>query len=452
MTPWILLGVSALLMVACGMFVAAEFSLVTVDRATVEREAAAGEPRALGVQKALRTLSTQLSGAQVGITITNLAIGFLAEPAIATLIDAPLTSLGVPEPAVTPVAVGIGLTISTFFTMLVGELVPKNLALALPLATARATQGFQRGFTRAMAWPIRGLNDSANAVVRRLGIEPQEELRSARSSGELASLAQRSATEGKLDAETAELMERSVEFGTRTAGEIMTPRVRTTSVTDTERAAAVIDLARQTGHSRFPVLDQESLVVGTVHVKHAVAVPVHERATTRVRHLMVRPMVVPDSLRLDPLLALLRQDGFQMAVVLDEYGDQAGIVTLEDVVEEIVGDIADEHDRLGARARQRRDGSWAISGLLRPDEVEDATGWALPESEHYDTVAGLVLQRLERLAEVGDTVEIEVPVRDAEGDTHRLPLALVVERLDGRRIDRLRLSRVRSAPGEQVQP
>src|SRR5690606_13241803 len=201
-----------------------------------------------------------------------------------------------------------------FFTMLVGELVPKNLALALPLATARATQGFQRGFTRAMAWPIRGLNDSANAVVRRLGIEPQEELRSARSSGELASLAQRSATEGKLDAETAELMERSVEFGTRTAGEIMTPRVRTTSVTDTERAAAVIDLARQTGHSRFPVLDQESLVVGTVHVKHAVAVPVHERATTRVRHLMVRPMVVPDSLRLDPLLALLRQDGFQMAV------------------------------------------------------------------------------------------------------------------------------------------
>ena len=451
MTPWILLGVSALLMVACGIFVAAEFAFITVDRATVERAAAEGEPGAVGVQKALRSLSTQLSGAQVGITITNLAIGFLAEPAIAQLVDAPLERLGVPDSALTPVAVGLGLAISTFFTMLVGELVPKNLALALPLATARATQGFQRGFTRMMAWPIRGLNNSANALVRRLGIEPQEELRSARSSGELASLVQRSADEGKLDAETAELMERSVEFGSRTAGEIMTPRVRTTSVTETERAAAVIDLARQTGHSRFPVLDSESIVVGTVHVKHAVAVPVHERPTTRVRRIMVRPMVVPDSMRLDPLLALLRQDGFQMAVVLDEYGDQAGIVTLEDVVEEIVGDIADEHDRMGARARQRRDGSWSVSGLLRPDEVEDVTGWPLPEGEHYDTIAGLFLLTLERLAEVGDRVEVAVPFRDDDGQVEERPVSMQVERMDGRRIDRLRLSLVEGpVDGEEL--
>ena len=178
-------------------------------------------------------------------------------------------------------------------------------------------------------------------------MEPQEELRSARSSTELASLIQRSADEGTLDAETAELMERSVEFGTRTAGEIMTPRVRTHSLEVNDRAVAVIDLARRTGHSRFPVLDDEDVVVGTVHVKHAVALPMHERGTTKVKHLMVRPIFVPDTLRLDPLLALLRRDGFQLAVVLDEYGGQAGIVTLEDVVEEIVGDISDEHDRLG---------------------------------------------------------------------------------------------------------
>ena len=147
-------------------------------------------------------------------------------------------------------------------------------------------------------------------------------------------------------------MERPVEFGTRSAGEIMTPRVRTLSLEDGDRAAAVIELARESGHSRFPVLNHEDTVVGTVHVKHAVALPVNERATTRIKHIMVRPIVVPDSIRLDPLLALLRQDGFQMAVVLDEYGGHAGIVTLEDVIEEIVGDIADEHDRLGARARQ----------------------------------------------------------------------------------------------------
>ncbi len=258
--------------------------------------------------------------------------------------------------------------------MLFGELVPKNLAVALPMATARVTQRPMRLFTAINRVPIRLLNGSANAVVRRLGLEPQEELRSARSSTELASLISRSADVGTLDPDTAELMERSVEFGTRTAGEIMTPRVRTRSLEENDRALGVIELARETGHSRFPVLDDDDTVVGTVHVKNAVALPVHERATTKVKHLMSKPIVVPDSLRLDPLLALLRKDGFQLAVVLDEYGGHAGIVTLEDVIEEIVGDIADEHDRLGARARQRRDGSWALSGLLRPDEVEDLTG------------------------------------------------------------------------------
>ncbi|WP_278255795.1 CBS domain-containing protein [Nocardioides convexus] len=169
-------------------------------------------------------------------------------------------------------------------------------------------------------------------------------------------------------------MERSVEFGTRTAGEIMTPRVRTRSLEANDRASAVIALARESGNSRFPVLDDTDAVVGTVHVKNAVALPLHERSTTKVKHLMAKPIVVPDSLRLDPLLALLRADGFQMAIVLDEYGDHAGIVTLEDVIEEIVGDIADEHDRTGSRARLRRDGTWALSGLLRPDEVEDLSG------------------------------------------------------------------------------
>ena len=437
MTPWILLGISLLLVAACGLFVAAEFAFVTVDRGAVDRAAESGDAGAVGVQAALRSLSTQLSGAQVGITVTNLVIGFLAEPAIAQLIDGPLASAGVPGRAVPGVAIAIGLLTGTFLTMVFGELVPKNLAIAAPLATARATQGFLRVFTSVMRGPIGVLNGSANALVRRLGLEPQEELRSARSAQELASLVQRSADQGTLDAETAELMERSVEFGTRTAGEIMTPRVRTTSVEEGDRALAVIELARRTGHSRFPVLDAEDAVVGTVHVKHAVGLPVHERSTTRVKHIMLKPIVVPDSIRLDPLLALLRGDGFQMAIVLDEYGGHAGIVTLEDVVEEIVGDIADEHDRHGTRARKRRDGSWTLSGLLRPDEVGDLTGVELPEDEAYDTIAGLVLQRLGRVPQSGDATDVTIAVLDDEGDPHEQHVRLTVERMDGLRVDRI---------------
>ena len=453
MTEWILLGISLLLILACGVFVAAEFAFVTVDRSAVDQRAAAGDTGAGGVQKALRSLSTQLSGAQVGITITNLAIGFLAEPAISTIVDGPLDAAGLPNRYVGAVAIAIGLVLSTALTMIFGELVPKNLAIARPMGVALATQGFQRGFTALMAWPIRFLNGSANAAVRRLGIEPQEELRSARSSTELASLIQRSASVGTLDADTAELMEKSVEFGTRTAGEIMTPRVRTATLDATDRASAVIELTRQTGHSRFPVLDEDDNVVGTVHVKHAVALPVHERATARVRNIMIKPIQVPDSLRLDPLLAILRVDGFQMAVVLDEYGGHAGIVTLEDVVEEIVGDISDEHDPLGARARERRDGSWWLSGLLRPDEVEDLTGVALAEHEDYDTVAGLVMRELGRMPVVGDAVEVLAPRRedDIVVEDH---VVLTVDRLDGLRIDRLTLQVLpahpeAAEPGEQ---
>ncbi|HEX6151678.1 hemolysin family protein [Nocardioides sp.] len=450
MTEWVFLAVSLLLILTCGLFVAAEFAFVTVDRSQVDRAAADGDAAALGVQKALRSLSTQLSGAQVGITVTNLAIGFLAEPAIAALIDGPLESVGLPSGVVHPVAITIALTLSTVLTMLFGELVPKNIAIARPMATARATQGFQRAFTAVNGWLIKLLNGSANALVRRLGIEPQEELRSARSSTELASLVQRSADQGTLDVETAELMERSVEFGTRTAGEIMTPRVRTLSVEIGDRASRVIELARQSGHSRFPVLDAEDSVVGTVHVKHAVALPVPERATTRIKHIMVKPTVVPDSLRLDPLLALLRQDGFQMAVVLDEYGGHAGIVTLEDVVEEIVGDISDEHDRLGSRARQRRDGSWILSGLLRPDEVEDVTGIELPEDENYDTIAGLVLQVLGRVPTSGDVAEVPVPDRSDPEEPRQQLASLTVLHMDGLRVDRVALRLHRGKAGAET--
>jgi CBS domain containing-hemolysin-like protein len=439
LTAAILLLVSVLLVLACGAFVAAEFSLVTVDRATVDRAAEDGDRRAAGVQSALRSLSTQLSGAQVGITVTNLAIGFLAEPAIADLIREPLTGLGLGSRAVPGVAVGIGILTATILTMVFGELVPKNLAIAEPFAVARATQGFQRLFTGAIRLPIRLLNGSANLLVRRLGIEPQEELRSARSSQELRSLISRSASEGTLDPQTAGLMQRSVAFGERTAGEIMTPRVRMDSIRVRDTAATVIQLARTTGHSRFPVVGTENDdVVGAIHVKHAVAVPREERSRTRVRELMVEVAFVPETLRLDPLMATLRGEGFQVAVVVDEYGGTAGVVTLEDVLEEIVGEISDEHDPLDAGAR-RRDDAWSLSGLLRPDEVAERTGVRLPEHEHYDTLAGLFLLAHGRMPVVGDTVDVPLPVvLDTDGNTEDQRVAvLTVERMVGLRVERI---------------
>jgi CBS domain containing-hemolysin-like protein len=453
---WLLLGISVALVLACGVFGAAEYSFVAVDRSTVERAAAEGDRQAEGVRTALRSLSTQLSGAQVGVTLTNLVIGFLAEPAIATLLETPLTAVGVPEGAVPGIAVTLGLVLATIATMIFGELVPKKLGIAVPFEIARRTQGFMRGFTTVMTWPIKLLNGSANAVVRALGVEPQEELRSARSSDELASLANRSASEGTLDTETAHLVQRSVAFGPRTAGEIMTPRVQMACVDATDPVSDVIELSGATGFSKFPVIKGTTdNVVGSIHVKQAVAVPRSERAHTLVREVMVDATVVPESLRLDPLLSLLRGEGFQMAIVSDEYGGTAGVVTLEDVVEEIVGEISDEHDRFGARLRQRPDGSWIVSGLLRPDEVADATGLALPEDEAYDTVAGLLVRDLGRIPTRGDEVVVPLPVVIPEDDDEE-PVqehaVLRVERMDGLRVDRISIRRLLPRPPAAPEP
>jgi CBS domain containing-hemolysin-like protein len=437
-TEVVLLLVSLGLVVACGAFVAAEFSFVTVDRPTVERAAEGGDGSARGVLEALHSLSTQLSGAQLGITLTNLLIGFMAEPALAELIDGPLESLGVPSGAVSGVAVVIALLVATATTMVLGELVPKNLAIALPLGTAKRVQRFMRTFTRINRPAIALFNASANAVLRRLGIEPQEELASARSPEELTSLVGRSAQQGTLAPDTATLLQRSIAFGDRHADDVMTPRTRMVALRATDPIIKVIEEARSTGFSRFPVIGERADdVVGIVHVKHAVRIPPERRGEVPVSEVMVPPIVVPSSVELDPLLVTLREGGLQMAVVVDEFGGVDGVVTLEDVVEEIVGEVRDEHDRRDEPISPEGEDRWLLSGLLRPDEIIDATGILLPESEEgdYETLAGLVTERLGRLPRVGDAVELEA--RDDEGA--RRAARLSVRRMDALRVDRLRL-------------
>ena len=443
----LLILASLALVAACGAFVAAEFSLVTVDRASVERDAETGDRKSRGVQSALRGLSTQLSSAQVGITVTNLLIGFMAEPSIAKLVDGPLATLGVPEGAVSGIALVIALVLATGFTMVFGELVPKNLAIAHPLATARAVQGFQRGFTRTAGPLIRFFNGTANAILRRIGIEPQEELASARSPEELASLVRRSAEKGTLEMGTATLLQRSLDFGERRAHDVMTPRGRVKTLDVDAPVLAVIEAARASGHSRFPVLRGDEFA-GIAHVKHAVAVPYERREAVTVAEVMRPPVLVPTSLDLDALLDTLRHGGLQMALVVDEFGNVDGLVTLEDLVEEIVGEVRDEHDPGDDRMRREGERRWSLSGLLRPDEVVRTIGVALPEDEDYDTLGGLIGDRLGRMPEKGDFVTLEAGDSDGGAQT----VTLTVLAMDALRVDRVRLVHepVESGDGEEA--
>ena len=443
----LLLIISLGLVGLCGIFVAAEFALITVNRSTVERHAARGDHQAAGVLAALRSFNTQLSGAQVGITITNLAIGFLAEPALIKLLGGPLAAVGLHGAAAETAATIMGLGIATVITMVMGELVPKYIAIAIPFGTARRVQALIRSFTKLMAGPIIIFNGSATFILRRFGLEPREELASARSADELASLVRRSAEKGTLPRETARMLERSLAFGELTALDVMTPRVRVFTINHDEPVSAVIALARRTGFSRFPVVKNQSLdqAIGTVHIKRAVSVPEADRETTLISQIMQEPVVVPSSIELDPLLKRLRSGGLQMAIIIDEFGGADGVVTIEDLIEELVGEVYDEHDRSRTLIRKRTDGGWLVSGLLRPDEIGQELGIFLPEEREYETIGGLAIDVLERVPKVGETAAI--PAIDRDGDD--LQVLLTIERMDGRRVDRLRLQ-LQANPGDEA--
>ncbi|SCX43461.1 Hemolysin, contains CBS domains [Klenkia marina] len=457
MIEWLLVLVGLALVAACACFVAFEFSLVTVDRATVERRAAEGDAGSEGVLTALRTLSTQLSGAQLGITVTNLAIGFVAEPSIAALLRGPLGALGLGDGAARSVSITLALVLATALTMVFGELVPKNIALSEPLRTARAVTGFQRAFTRGTALVIRLLNGWANAVLRRVfSVEPQEELASARSAEELTSLVRRSGSQGTLEAATAQMLTRGLAFGELRASDVATRRLQMTTVPVDAPVAAVLASARASGHSRFPVTGEGvDDVVGLVHVKHALTVPRADRGTVAVAAVMVPALYVPTSRRLDDLLTDLRQGSLQMAVLVDEYGGTDGVVTVEDLVEELVGEVADEHDEPEVPGlTDRGDGSWSASGLLRPDEVRDATGLQVPDDHSYETLGGLVLRHLGRMPEVGDRVEVqrELPPEladDVDDETGLGGVWLEVAALEGSRVDRVLVGEIPPSAGEE---
>ena len=425
MNDWLMLALGVVLTAATGLFVASEFSLINLDRNELESRRERGERGLSNSIRALKRTSTHLSGAQLGITLTTMLTGFLAEPALSNLLRPIFEQIGATGATADGLAVVFTMILATLFSTLLGELVPKKLALSEPLGVNRFVTPFQLVFTWFFSWMIWLLNTVGNTVVRWFGIEPREELSGSRTAEELASLVRRSASLGALDQQTATLITKTLQLRQLVASDVMTPRPRMFVVNRDDTAAAVIASCVATGHSRFPVVDGSSDdVVGIVHVKQAAAVPRERRAEVAVTALMAEPLRVPETMSLETLMGELRAKGLQFAIVADEYGGTAGLVTLEDLVEELVGELVDEHDR--ARVGVRRGGNDTVlfEGMMRPDELLEMA-IKVPEHGAYETVGGYLMSVLGRIPKVGDEVEIEDGL-------------LRVERMEGRRVDRIR--------------
>ncbi len=425
MNEWLFVGIGVLLTVGTGFFVASEFSLVSLDRADLEARREAGESGFALAIRALRRTSTHLSSAQLGITLTTLLTGWLMEPAISSLLTPVLIGWGLSVSAADVVAVVSAITLATILSMIVGELAPKNMALAVPRRVVKVVAPFQLAFTWLFAPFVTFLVHMANLIVRGLGIDPKEELSSARTAEELASAVRHSSMHGTLEQDTATLLGKALSFSNHEAQDIMTPRTRVATIRVGDSANDVIALTRKTGYSRFPVIgDDADDIVGIVHVKHAVSVPRERRSEVPVGAIQGEALRVPETMNLDVLLGELRQGGYQMSIVVDEYGGTAGIATLEDLIEELIGEVSDEHDRAKADVVKMGD-IVTFPASLRPDELRERAGIDVPDDGPWETVGGYLLSQWGHLPEAGATL-------DACGGQ------FLVERMDGRRIDRVR--------------
>ncbi|MGC9665253.1 hemolysin family protein [Planosporangium sp. 12N6] len=430
-----LISIGLLLIVALtavtGYFVAQEFAYVAVDRGRLRQLADAGDDAARRALRVTGQLSFMLSGAQLGITVTALLVGYVAEPYLGVGLAELLGLAGVPAAVGLPVSVAAALLVATVVQMVLGELAPKNLAIVRPERLARALSRSTLAYLRMAGPVIRLFDAAATRLLRRVGVQPVEELPSGATADELARVVAAARADGHLDVETAHLLARGLEFRQRTAGQVMTPRVDVHTVHASDPAIRVVQLI-DTGHSRFPVIGDGGVddIVGVVGVNDVLALEAPERAHTPVTAVATPALLVPETLPALVVLDRLRAEHRQLACVVDEFGGFAGVVTLEDVAEELVGSILDEDDPAEPGALRRPDGSWLVPGRWRVDEVADATGVTLPEGEHYDTVGGLVLTRLGRVPRPGDRVEIEVPgpLTADGGDPPRVMLEVIAVR------------------------
>lgn len=425
---WLYILLGLVLILGTGFFVAVEFSLVALDKSTVQQAVDRGERGSKALLHALTTLSTQLSSCQLGITLTTLLTGYVLEPAMSALLAPVFDSIGILGSSATAVSIVFSMAVATLLSMLIGELVPKNLAIARAMAVGKALARPQLIFTAIFKPAIVVLNGFSNAVLRKFfGLEAKEEISAARSAQELASLVRRSAELGTLDTQTARFVESTIEFSERTAADVMTPRTSMSTIESQAPLSELISMSADTGFSRFPVTEGSSdEIQGICHVKAVVSVPRERRAALQVGEFARDALYVPETIHLDVLLEQLRAAEFQVAIVMDEYGGTAGLVTLEDLVEEIVGEVSDEHDEDEEEAVTQPNGDWLFPGMYRPDQInENFTKDVIPDDAAYETLGGYMLAELGRLAELNDTVVTESGT-------------FTVTELDGRRIAQIR--------------
>lgn len=402
---WPLL-IALVLLILNGFFVGAEFALIATRRSKLEQLAEGGDRKAKLALASVRELSFMLAGAQLGITMASLGLGAIAEPAVAHLIEDALHGLvEIPANVLHSISFVIALTIVVFLHMVIGEMAPKNIAIAKPEGMALAIAAPFRLYANIFRPFIYLLNALANAGVRLLGVEPQDELRSVHTSDEIGMMIAESARGGMIDKFEHRLLEGAIQFSERDAASVMVPRTDLVAVpldiTHAELEQVIVD----TGHSRLPVYTEDlDDVVGFFHAKDLLDVSDEERDRPLARRL-IRPMlVVPESRQLHPLLLDMRRQRKHVALVIEEHGGTAGIVTLEDLLEELVGEIRDEHDAGELGVIHLDGGRYCIPGALRIDEAERFLGIELPEGE-YETVAGFLMDRLGRIPKRRDVVD-----------------------------------------------
>ena len=402
----LLLGILVVLAITAvtGYFVAQEFAYMAVDRSRLNVRAAAGDRGATRALAVTRRTSFMLSGAQLGITVTGLLVGYVAEPLIGETLGEGLGGVGVPTGVGIAVGTVLALLFSTFVQMIFGELFPKNLAIARPEPVALWLATSTTLYLKVFGWLIRVFDAASNALLRALGIEPMHDVEHSATVRDLEHIVADSRDSGDLPPELSLLLDRIIDFPERAVEHAMIPRAHVDVVHTDDSNARVRELM-STEHSRYPVLDDDDQVIGVVHLQDILEGGQIEAAP--VTSIMRPAVMVPTSMSLPDGVRTLSESKNQMACVVDEYGGFAGVLTLEDLAEELVGEITDEHDpQTPDRVPVADDGRWVMAGDVHIDEVERAVGHDLPRGD-YETIAGLVIAVHGSLPDIGTRVVVD---------------------------------------------